>query len=151
MGCRLIADAFPQATLWMHEESLDLYQQVNDYAMLMGFSKIADIPQPDGYLKDADVRKLGELTLQILHTPGHAPGSICIYCPEAEIVFTGDVLFKDSIGRTDLQGGSFDVLQDMIQTKLFTLPQQTVVLPGHGDQTTIGYEQQYNPFLRSTH
>lgn len=86
------------------------------------------------------------LDFQVIHTPGHSPGGCC-YQLESEI-FVGDTLFESSIGRTDLPGGNYDQLLHSIKTKLFNLPDEMIVYPGHGDQTTIGHEKKYNPFLR---
>jgi len=89
---------------------------------------------------------IGDLHFVVLHTPGHTPGGICLLGEGA--VFTGDTLFNFGIGRTDMPGGSYSQLMDGIHTKLMVLPDDTVVYPGHGPQTTIGTERQWNPFLR---
>jgi len=102
-------------------------------------------PQPEVLLKEGDVIEVGELRFTVFHTPGHTPGGICLY--GEGIVFSGDTLFHQSIGRTDFPGGSMRQLLDAIQTKLMPLPDDTVVLPGHMDQTTVGEERRYNPFL----
>jgi hydroxyacylglutathione hydrolase len=86
--------------------------------------------------------------LTILFTPGHSPGSVSFYCPAQNFVIAGDVLFKESIGRTDLPGGNYEQLIDSIKTQLFTLPNNTIVYNGHGAYTTVEYEKMYNPFLR---
>jgi glyoxylase-like metal-dependent hydrolase (beta-lactamase superfamily II) len=91
---------------------------------------------------------LGTDELQVLFAPGHSPGHICFYCPAQHFLIGGDVLFRQSIGRTDLPGGDFDTLINSIRTKLFVLPGDTVVYPGHGDATTIAYEKANNPFLK---
>ena len=84
----------------------------------------------------------------MLFTPGHADGSVCFFNEAQQFVITGDVLFKDTIGRTDLPSGDFDQLMTSINTRLFTLPEATVVYPGHGPETSIGYEMENNPFIR---
>jgi len=147
MGTQMLKSAFPDATIMMHKEGLETYLQANDYALLMGFKKMSNIPPIDEYIVDNQEIKLSNLTLKILYTPGHAPGSVSIFCPQGNLVFTGDVLFKESIGRTDLAGGDFQTLKNMIYNKLFTLGEDTTVLPGHGNKTTIGHEKQFNPFL----
>jgi len=91
--------------------------------------------------------EIGSIKLQVLHTPGHSPGSISLWCPEFKVIFSGDVLFYTSIGRTDFPGGSLRVLLQSIRDKLFTLPDDTVVYSGHGPETTIGFERRHNPFL----
>lgn len=103
---------------------------------------------PLHFLKEGDGLQFGNHTFQILFTPGHSPGSISFYCSEQNFVVSGDVLFYESIGRSDLPGGSQQHLLQSIQTRLFTLPGETVVYSGHGPQTTIGYEKKFNPFLQ---
>lgn len=99
------------------------------------------------YISDNQEIKFGNTTLNTLHTPGHSPGSYSFYCAEAEMVFVGDVLFKQSIGRTDLPGGDYGTLIRSIQERLLVLPDRTVVYCGHGVPTTIGEERRENPFL----
>ena len=104
-------------------------------------------PPPDRLLKDGDSLDIGDLHLKVLHTPGHTPGGICL---EGEgVVFSGDTLFNFGIGRTDLPGGSYRQLIESIHTKLMVLPDDTIVYPGHGPETTIGAERTGNPFLSS--
>ncbi|MBX3254347.1 MAG: MBL fold metallo-hydrolase [Chitinophagaceae bacterium] len=99
------------------------------------------------YLRENDMVKLGEDELEVFFTPGHSPGSIIFYCEKQQFVIGGDVLFRTSIGRTDLPGGDFDTLINSIRTKLFVLPDEVTVYPGHGEPTTIGFEKKNNPFL----
>jgi len=103
-------------------------------------------PKPDRLLKDGDVLKIGDLSFTVLHTPGHSPGGISLY--GHGVVFSGDTLFNFGIGRTDFPGCSYQKLMESIHSKLMTLPDDTVVLPGHGPQTTIAAERKWNPFLR---
>ena len=98
-------------------------------------------------LHDGDTLYLGKEPIHILSVPGHSPGSVALYCPESRFVITGDALFKGSIGRTDLPKGSQSKLLDSIERRLFTLPDDTVVLPGHGPETTIGFEKAHNPYF----
>ena len=98
-------------------------------------------------LEEGSTVEVGPSELQVLHTPGHSAGSVSLWCGEQGVVFSGDVLFNMGIGRTDFPGGSYRVLLQSIQDKLFTLPDETVVYPGHGPQTTIGFERTHNPFL----
>ncbi len=105
------------------------------------------MPAPLHFLNEGDVIKLGEDELTVILAPGHSPGSICFYCEKQGILIGGDVLFREGIGRSDLPGGDHDTLLTSIREKLFVLPDDTVVYPGHGVSTTIGYEKRNNPFL----
>ena len=100
------------------------------------------------YLNAGDTIHLGSDELKVLFTPGHSPGSISLYCATQNFVIGGDVLFKGSIGRTDLPGASAEQLAQSIRTQLYTLPDETIVYPGHGEPTTIGYEKKHNPFVK---
>lgn len=104
-------------------------------------------PPPDTLLNDGDTIELGELQLEVLFTPGHAPGHVCFYLRSESVLFDGDVLFRQGIGRTDLPGGDFATLMDSIRQRLMILPDDTIVLSGHGPATTIGQERETNPFL----
>lgn len=103
---------------------------------------------PLHFLEEDDVVRLGNEELHVLFTPGHSPGSISFYSREHKFLISGDVLFEGSIGRTDLPGGSFEVLEQSIKTRLYTLPEDVIVHPGHGDSTTIGDEMKTNPFVK---
>ena len=103
---------------------------------------------PLGFLEPGRAIVLGADRLDVLYVPGHSPGHCCFYCAAQGFVIGGDALFRDSIGRTDLPGGDYDTLIRGIREQLFTLPDDTIVLPGHGPGTTIGYEKRHNPFLR---
>ncbi|KAA6309125.1 putative metallo-hydrolase, partial [termite gut metagenome] len=106
-------------------------------------------PVPTGkYLKDGDTVSFGNTVLEVIHVPGHSPGSLVYYNRTDNCIFAGDVLFQGSIGRADLAGGNFDTLIEGIRTRLFTLPPDTTVYSGHGIQTTIGKEKTENPFFR---
>ena len=102
-------------------------------------------PEPE-ILKEEEI-KLGEETFKVLFVPGHSPGHIALYHAGSSSVIAGDVLFRQSIGRTDLPGGNMETLLDSIRTQLFVLPENTTVYAGHMEETTIGYEKKYNPFL----
>ncbi len=105
------------------------------------------LPQPGLYVEDGQQLSLGTEVLQVIHTPGHTPGGICFYSEKNAILFSGDTLFQGSIGRTDLGGGNLDQELHSIRTRLFTLPPETQVLPGHGPATTIAQEQAHNPYF----
>lgn len=104
---------------------------------------VIDVP-----LKEGDVVKVGNNDLQVLHVPGHSKGSIVLYSPQGKFAIVGDVLFQGSIGRTDLPGGDHATLVNGIRKKLFSLPDETLVLPGHGPMTSIGAEKASNPYVR---
>jgi glyoxylase-like metal-dependent hydrolase (beta-lactamase superfamily II) len=114
---------------------------------MYGIVGAEESPMPGKFLQGGDTVQFGNTRFDILFTPGHSPASLSFYCKEAEFVLAGDVLFMQSIGRTDLPGGNMDTLLQSIRSQLFTLPDHTVVYPGHGPATTIRHEKEYNPFL----
>ncbi len=116
---------------------------------LMGVIPPGDYHPPTARrdLADGDVLRLAGLEITVLHTPGHTPGHCCFHLPRDGILFSGDQLFRGSIGRTDLPGGDFDTLMDSMRRKIMGLPFETIVLPGHGESTTLGLERGSNPFL----
>jgi len=107
--------------------------------------KSAETPKIDGFLEDGQIIEVGNLKLKVIHTPGHSAGGVCFLVDK--ILFSGDTLFADSVGRTDLPGGSYETLGNSIKNKLFTLNEDITVYPGHGESTTIGYEKQNNPYF----
>lgn len=107
-------------------------------------------PQPDEWITVHHKMSLGGEEWKIISAPGHSPASLVYYQPSAGIAIAGDVLFRESIGRTDLPGGDHDLLLSNIRGKLYTLPDETVIYPGHGPETTIGYEKKHNPFVRGS-
>lgn len=110
--------------------------------------KFDSSPLPDEFLTEELKLFLGAIEMKFLFTPGHTPGEYCIYFENENKCVTGDVLFLESIGRTDLWGGDYDTLIQSIKTKLLVLPDETVIYPGHGEESTILHEKKYNPFLR---
>ncbi|MFZ9661041.1 MAG: MBL fold metallo-hydrolase [Chitinophagaceae bacterium] len=103
---------------------------------------------PVHYLEEGDLAGLESDPLQVIFTPGHSPGHICFYSVKQDFIIGGDVLFKGSVGRTDLPGGDFSTLENSIKTKLYVLPAETIVYPGHGPSTTIGEERLSNPYVK---
>lgn len=134
--------------LWIGEHDLQTLQSVKAYAPSYGFQKYSAV-EADHLLKEGDEINVGAGTMKVLFTPGHAPGHIAFYNAKAGFIIGGDVLFQESIGRTDLPGGDFDTLMQSISRQFYTLPDETVVYPGHGAETTIGNEKKYNPFCRA--
>jgi hydroxyacylglutathione hydrolase len=112
----------------------------------LGLTPFKSPPQPDKLLNDGDHIDVGDLHFEVLHTPGHSPGGICLL--GHGVVFSGDTLFNFGIGRTDFPGGSYERLMTSIHEKLMVLPDETIVYPGHGPATTIGDERRGNPFLQ---
>ena len=129
-----------------HEGELSLLEAVVAYAPAMGI-RYEVSPLPDEYLPETGTVHFGNTELKLIFAPGHSPAHLCFYDKTANILIGGDVLFRNSIGRTDLPGGSMAQLLDNIEKKLFTLPDDCTVYPGHGPETTIGFEKQTNPFL----
>jgi len=141
---------------WIHETFgllLHIHQkekQVLDFAPASGLMWNMPFDNYNAeleYIKEGEEILLDDDRLKILFAPGHSPGHVCFYCKEQDFVIGGDVLFRQSIGRTDLPGGSHETLIQSIKTQLFSLPDETIVYSGHGPATTIGYEKKHNPFL----
>ena len=130
-----------------HQADEFLLPKMAEYCHQFGFEINEEPPALGGYINDGDVITFGKTSLTALHVPGHSPGSIAYYNADKQCVFSGDVLFRCSVGRSDLGGGSSQQLSNSIRTKLFTLPDETTVYPGHGEPTQIGYEKMYNPFF----
>jgi glyoxylase-like metal-dependent hydrolase (beta-lactamase superfamily II) len=147
-GNRFMQNKYGLRTLCHEKEE---YNRTNaaEHALLFGLS-MEDSPSPERLLNDNDFVEFGNTKLKALHVPGHSPGSLAFYCEKDNVVFTGDALFPGSIGRTDLPGGDFETLTSSIKTKLFTLPEETVVYAGHGGETTIGKEIRTNPWFNMT-
>ncbi|HNT35978.1 MAG TPA: MBL fold metallo-hydrolase [bacterium] len=104
-------------------------------------------PAATRLLKDGDILRFGSETLEVMETPGHSPGSVCFYIRRLGWLFCGDLVFLESVGRTDLPGGDFPILLQSIAERVLTLPEETVLYPGHGPQTTVGHEVKHNSFL----
>lgn len=147
LGNRFVAEKW-SLDLEMHELDLPTLHSVKDYCQLYGFHNYEESPEPSTFLKEGDKIHFGNSSLDVLFTPGHAPGHIVLYSKEQHFVIGGDVLFQMSIGRTDLPGGDYDTLINSIKDKLLPLDEQTKVYSGHGPSTTIGYEKTNNPFLK---
>lgn len=158
------------APVLMHEDDLELYRHLDMQAQWLGVPA-PEMTNVEEFLREGDSVKWGEFEASVIHTPGHTPGSLCLYLPSHKIaaasqtdlpagsrskeqgiseprLIAGDTLFAGSIGRTDLWGGSFPEIMKSLKTKVLALPDETFVLPGHGPATTIGAERESNPFLR---
>jgi len=146
LGNRLVFEQYglvPQ----FHENEVPLLMEVQNYAPQMGF-RYEVSPVPEIFLSPGDVITLGKHQLTCLFAPGHSPGHLCFYNQEQGFLIGGDVLFRGSIGRTDLPGGNHDQLLSSIRNTLYTLPGETIVYPGHGPATTIADEKMSNAFIR---
>lgn len=131
-----------------HQADEFWFEEMPKQSRMFGI-RLPDAPVPLGnYLHDGDLITFGHTTLEAIHVPGHSPGSLVYHCAAERCIFSGDVLFQGSIGRADLTGGNFDDLIEHICSRLFVLPPETVVYPGHGAPTTIGTEKAENPFFR---
>jgi glyoxylase-like metal-dependent hydrolase (beta-lactamase superfamily II) len=135
------------ASVVLHRNDLALYDSLPRQGDVFGFSAEPP-PAPNLLLGGGESFTIGKLSTTVLHTPGHTPGSVGFYFAEDGILFAGDTLFADAVGRTDFPGGSFPAIVKSIQNKLYVLPVDTRVIPGHGPETTIGYEREHNPFVR---
>ncbi len=134
------------ATLMIHAADEPYLSRAAKSATMYGLTA-EDSPTPGTHLTDGQSIRFGRHEIRVIHTPGHTPGGCCLYLAEEGMLLSGDTLFAESIGRTDLSGGSYDALASSIRDKLFTLPAETKVYPGHGPITTIGHEKAHNPYL----
>jgi hydroxyacylglutathione hydrolase len=132
------------ASIVMHESERDTYLATKDLCISWGYGP-EDFPPPDLLVKDGDLITVGGITFEVLHAPGHTPGGICLY--GSKTLFSGDTLFRGAVGRTDLAGGDIELLGNSLK-RILDFPPDTRVLCGHGEETTIGFELQHNPFLR---
>jgi len=146
-GNAFVLDRF-QIGLAGHSSDNFLLEEYKNHAMFFGIRLKDETPLPSKLLSEGDRLEVGSSRLSILHVPGHSPGSLAYYSAENSFVVVGDVLFHNSIGRTDLPKGNHETLMSSIKDKLFTLPDNTVVYCGHGPSTTIGEEKKKNPFFK---
>jgi glyoxylase-like metal-dependent hydrolase (beta-lactamase superfamily II) len=132
----------------LHELDVEVLKESVEWALEWGIDISFNDVRPDILLKGGEVLRLGSDEIQIIHTPGHTPGSITIYIPSSKVLFTGDTLFKESVGRTDLPGGSWDKLVNSLRMLVTRFERDVVVYPGHGPSSTIGYEVDNNLYVR---
>ncbi|PKP52416.1 MAG: MBL fold hydrolase [Bacteroidetes bacterium HGW-Bacteroidetes-1] len=145
LGNAFVVDTW-NLELAAHPDSEMYLEHALNHAQLYGL-RLTRVINSTIKLHDEQLLNFGNSTIKVLHTPGHALGSVCFLSEEVPFVVAGDVLFYQSIGRTDLPGGDYDVLKNSIWGKLFVLPEQTIVYPGHGPETSIGSEKVSNPFV----
>ncbi|MDX9701555.1 MAG: MBL fold metallo-hydrolase [Candidatus Auribacterota bacterium] len=142
-GLGTIKEAFP-VPIYMHRDDIPYVANAKSHSRMYGIS-IPQVPLPEQFIYDGQVISFGDCSLRVIHTPGHTPGGVCFYTQG--ILFSGDTLFSGSVGRTDLPGGNFDAIYTSIKNKLYILPDDTTVYPGHGPCTTIGEEKSSNPYV----
>ncbi len=145
-GCAELKEKY-QIPLYMHALAQDTAARSTDVAQMFGMH-CNPVPKADAYIDEQQQIQMGGVNWQILFCPGHSVGSLCFYHAPSQELIAGDVLFEGSIGRTDLPGGNYDQLIQSIKTKLLPLPDDVIVMPGHGGPTTIGQERASNPFLQ---
>ena len=145
-GCNAMYKALGLAPYY-HEKEKIVYDSAQSVAQHYGVF-MQELPVPAGYISIDDTINFGNTELSIIFTPGHSPGSVCFLHKETKTIIAGDVLFRESIGRTDLPGGDHATLINSIKKELLVLDDDWKVYPGHGPSTTIGYERTHNPFLR---
>ena len=139
--------AATNAPIYIHPEAIPMLEQAVMSAAFFNV-KMQAPPPPDEMLQEGQVISVGKLQLEVLFTPGHAPGHVCFYIADHHVLLDGDVVFQQSIGRTDLPGGDYDLLMKSIREKVLVLPNETHILSGHGPATTLANERQWNPFLQ---
>ena len=134
----------PDVKIFMHKADLGWLNKVNNFMPMFGMPEMS-VPHIDHFVEDGEVIKLGETEIKVIHTPGHTQGGVCYYADGS--LFSGDTIFRECVGRCDLDGGDFDQIVESIENKIFTLPPETAIYPGHGSKTTVGWEKEHNKFL----
>ena len=135
------------APIYLNENDYALLKMLDVQAAWLGMRSPGDV-RIDGELVHGDTLSAGSLSANVIHTPGHTEGSVCLYFPAEELLIAGDTLFAGSIGRTDLPGGSFEKIMRSLHQRVLVLPDETLVVPGHGPKTTIAEEREGNPYLK---
>lgn len=147
-GNNTIADYF-NVRPEVHKADAGLMRRLSEQALAFcNYHLDYDMPEVSDYLNDGDIIRFGNHEMKVIHTPGHSPGSTVLYIADEEVAFSGDTLFMMSIGRTDLEGGSFSDIQKSLLRMIKELPDNTKVFPGHGPQTSIAKEKLHNPYIR---
>ena len=145
-GFLQLQDVYPDIKLYIHKQDGPMLTDPKlNLSALAGLCIMVDYEAV--LAAEGDVIEVAGVCLKVIHTPGHTPGGMCLYAPNDNILFAGDTLFEESVGRTDFSGGSSRDLKDSIRQKLFVLPDATEVCPGHGAKTSIGHEKEFNPFV----
>ena len=134
--------------LEINEKDLDLLNNADQIAKIYGFTNYERSPMPKKFINEDDIVNFGISELKVIFTPGHAPGHISLYSEKDNLIISGDVIFQNSIGRTDLPGGDFNTLIKSIKNKILSLDDNVIIYCGHGPNTTVGNERRNNPFLK---
>ena len=132
------------AKIVMNKNDLKILNQANMYLPAFGIHDIT-IPEIDIFVEDGDTLKIGNIEIKVIHTPGHTQGGVCYLIDN--MLFSGDTIFKESVGRCDLEGGNFNQIVESIKTKIFTLPNNITIYPGHGPSTNVAWEKEHNQFM----
>ena len=133
-----------KAQVFMHKADVDWVKNVNQFMPMFGMPQMT-VPTIDKFIDDGDIIKLGSLEIKVIHTPGHTQGGVCYHV--GNVLFSGDTIFRESVGRCDLDGGNFEQLVESIESKIYNLPDETEIYTGHGKPTTVGWEKLHNRFL----
>ena len=133
--------------LWVPKGEAEILRSMEVYAPSWGIMHF-EPAAPDRLYVAEDKLNVLDLKMQFIYAPGHSPGHMMLYFPDHGNLLGGDVIFRQSIGRTDLPGGSFETLESSIKEKVYSLPDETIIYPGHGDETTVGFERSHNPFVQ---
>jgi hydroxyacylglutathione hydrolase len=147
MAVRAIAE-MTGAPFLLHASDLSIAESMPASAKMWLGQDVLPAPRPDAFPVDGQDLEIAGVTVRVIHTPGHTPGSLCLYAADAHLLFSGDTLFHESIGRTDLPGGDTEQILRSISERLYVLPDDTRVLPGHMQETSIAHERTHNPFVR---
>jgi len=131
------------AKVVMHKADLGWLKKANQYLPMFGMPEIT-VPEVNIFVDEGDILKLGDTEIKVIHTPGHTQGGVC-YLTDGKL-FSGDTIFKEAVGRCDLEGGDFDMIIESVENKIFKLPPETVIYPGHGKMTSVGWEKEHNRF-----
>ena len=134
----------PDVKVVMHKNDLNWLNKTNQYLPMFGMPEIT-IPQVDIFVDDNSIINLGSTDIKVIHTPGHTQGGVCFFV--GNNLFSGDTIFRESVGRSDLEGGDFNQLAESIRNKIFTLPPMTLIYPGHGRMSSVEWEKEHNKFL----
>ena len=134
----------PDVKVVMHKADIGWLEKTNQYLPMFGMPPMT-VPKIDIFVEDGDILKLGNRNIKVIHTPGHTQGGVC-YLVDGKL-FSGDTIFREAVGRCDLEGGDFDQIVESIKNKIFTLPPQTLIYPGHGRMSSVEWEREHNRFM----